>query len=426
MEADSSNDDFRWDEKAYHRQRSQMAQYEAFITIAWVSNHAKLKSGNVGTGSCPHFGTMDGADMNVYLSSTYLDLQRHRKSLAIALRKAQYQVTMMEEYAARDEMVEFACQGDVAECDAYVGVFAWRYGYVPKGKGNPKRVSVTELEYATARRKKIPALLFLLKDDAKWPKDLKDKNLIHIHKLRGRLKSRCAAYFTDRKELALEVLAALRVLESTRFAKQLEAINVIQKAQELGPSYLMNIQKKLGALGEAPLIEFQIGQTPWWNTRLYLVAALAHDMGGAREFVFVDAQRRFLTMAPPAEIRDRLARRWPALEKAYVAFRNEAATFGAVEQSLWRYPMAVAASFEKDEQSAKEDVTAHDLEREFGIACDAETVDVADKGQVFLQREILGRAAPFAALIRRGRLEGLVERQELARRVADKALAQLA
>ena len=44
---------------------------------------------------------------------------------------------------------------------------------------------------------------------------------------------------------------------------------------------------------------------------------------------------------------------------------------------------------------------------------------------MFLQREILGRAAPFAALIRRGRLEGLVERQELARRVADKALAQL-
>jgi hypothetical protein len=33
-----------------------------------------------------------------------------------------------------------------------------------------------------------------------------------------------------------------------------------------------------------------------------------------------------------------------------------------------------------------------------------------------LQREILGRATPFAALIRNGRLEGLVERQELARR----------
>jgi hypothetical protein len=190
-------------------------------------------------------------------------------------------------------------------------------------------ISVTELEYAEACRKKIPALVFLLRDDATWPK--KDKNLAPIRKLRGRLKGRCAAYFADEKELALEVLAALRVLESTQFAKQLEAIDVIQQAQELGPSYLMNIQKKLGALGGAPLIEFQIGPTPWWNTRLHLVAALAQDLGGVREFVFVDEERRFLTMAPPAEIRDRLAQRWPALDRPAVPPVETTARAMAVE-----------------------------------------------------------------------------------------------
>jgi hypothetical protein len=364
--------------------------------------------------------------MNIYLSSTYLDLQLHRKALALALRKAKYQVTMMEEYAARDEVVEFACQGDVARCDTYVGVFAWRYGYVPKGRGNPKRISVTELEYAAARRKKIPALLFLLKDDAKWPKNLKDKNLAPIRKLRARLKSRCDAYFVDKKELAVEALAALRVLESTRFTEQLEAINVIQKAQQLGDSYLMNIQKKLGALGEASLLEFQIGPIPWWNTRLHLVAALAQDLGGPREFVFVDARRRFLTMAPPAEIRFRLAHRWPALENVYAAFRSEAATIVDIENGLWRYPQFVMTSFGQDEQSAKEDLTAQDLKRNLGIVCDAEEVDVTDKGKLYLQREILGRTTPFAALIRKNRLDGFVERQELARKVADKALARLA
>jgi len=87
--------------------------------------------------------------------------------------------------------------------------------------------------------------------------------------------------------------------------------------------------------------------------------------------------------------------------------------------------MAVAASFENDEKIDKEDVTALDLERTLGIARDAETVDVGDKGQVLLQREILARTAPFTALIRKNRLEGLVEREELARKVADKALAQL-
>jgi hypothetical protein len=64
----------------------------------------------VNLGSSPVQWTAQTAYMNVYLSSTYLDLQRDRKAVAVALRKAQYQVTMMEEYAARDELVEFACQ----------------------------------------------------------------------------------------------------------------------------------------------------------------------------------------------------------------------------------------------------------------------------------------------------------------------------
>jgi hypothetical protein len=55
--------------------------------------------------------------MKVYLSSTYLDLKSHRKTVALALRKAKYDVVMMEEYAAHDAIVEFACQGDVAACD---------------------------------------------------------------------------------------------------------------------------------------------------------------------------------------------------------------------------------------------------------------------------------------------------------------------
>jgi hypothetical protein len=62
--------------------------------------------------------------MKVYLSSSFLDLKQHRQIVAIAMRKARYDVVMMEEYVARDEIVEIACQGDVSECDAYVGIFA--------------------------------------------------------------------------------------------------------------------------------------------------------------------------------------------------------------------------------------------------------------------------------------------------------------
>jgi hypothetical protein len=86
----------------------------------------------------------------------------------------------------------------------------------------------------------------------------------------------------------------------------------------------------------------------------------------------------------------------------------------------------VKAVFEtNEEQDAVEVVTARQLVSELGLAHDAESVAVGDKGQVFLQREILGRNTPFVALVRDGRLEGLVDRKELALKVADKALAQL-
>jgi hypothetical protein len=81
--------------------------------------------------------------LKVYLSSTFLDLQDHRERVAGALRKAKYDVVMMEEYVTRDELVEIACQGDVTGCDAYLGLFAWRYGYIPEDN-NPERQSVTD------------------------------------------------------------------------------------------------------------------------------------------------------------------------------------------------------------------------------------------------------------------------------------------
>jgi hypothetical protein len=185
--------------------------------------------------------------MKVYLSSTFTDLERHRAILGLALRKAGYDVVMMEEYVARDQPVEFACQGDVVECDVYVGIFAWRYGHIPNDN-NPERLSVTEMEYAAASAKPMTRLTFLLKDKARWSKARMDPDPARITSLRARLKKQCSAYFASADELAKEVLAALRVHESTRLAQQLEAIDVILHAQQMGPSYMMTIKDKLGTL----------------------------------------------------------------------------------------------------------------------------------------------------------------------------------
>lgn len=359
--------------------------------------------------------------MKVYLSSTFSDLDRHRAILGRALRKAGYDVVMMEEYVARDQRVEFACQGDVVGCDVYVGIFALRYGHIPE-ENNAGCLSVTEMEYAAAGAKPMTRLTFLLEEKARWPKSRKDAELARINDLRMRLKKQCSAYFTSATELAVEVLAALRVHESTRLAQQLEAIDVMLEAQKLGPSYMMNIKDKLRLLSEVQFVEVRIAPIPWWNTRLYLVAALAREFGQTRGFVFIDGKGEFLFMAGPSEISHRLALRWPALEKAYRNFRQEAPTLERIEAELWRYPLFVREAFGADEEVSKHCLSARDLEYELGIAKDAEVVDVGNKGQRFIQQEILGRQTRFAALVRDHRLEGLVDRELLAKRVAQAAL----
>jgi hypothetical protein len=358
--------------------------------------------------------------MKLYLSSTFIDLKRHREKLALALRKSGYEVVRMEEYAARNQKVEFACVGDVVACDIYVGVFAWRYGYIPK-ESNPEELSVTEMEYLAAEAKKIPRLTFLLEEKTNWSIEKKDDDLTRIKDLRSRLKEQCSGYFSTADELCIEVLAALRVHESTHRSEQLEAINTIVEAQDLGPSYMMNIKDKLGILNEVPFIEIQLGPTAWWNTRLYLVSALAKEIGETQGIVFVKESGEFLLMTSPTELCLRMEKEWPMLEKAYSLFRGGVDRIEQMEDELWRYPLVYTEALESDEQLLKYDIQEKDLLAELGIARNAEIVDIENKNQRFLQQEILGRQTPFVALVRDNKLEGLVNKNELALCIAKTA-----
>ena len=38
----------------------------------------------------------------------------------------------MEDYVAKDQRPLQMCLDDVASSDVYVGIFAWRYGYIPE------------------------------------------------------------------------------------------------------------------------------------------------------------------------------------------------------------------------------------------------------------------------------------------------------
>ena len=106
----------------------------------------------------------------IYISSTYWDLKDERKAVINTLRRLvdfHIEVVGMEDYAATDERPVDKCTGDVKTCDLYVGILAWRYGYVPDGY----QKSITHMEYEAATDANIPRLLFLLDESIGWPKD---------------------------------------------------------------------------------------------------------------------------------------------------------------------------------------------------------------------------------------------------------------
>lgn len=109
-----------------------------------------------------------GAMTRIYVSSTFTDLKEHRAAVIRALRRIQKGVIAMEDAAARNARPLDQCLADVESCDAYVGIFAHRYGYIPP-HDNPERKAITELEYRHATKLEKPRLIFLLKEEASWP-----------------------------------------------------------------------------------------------------------------------------------------------------------------------------------------------------------------------------------------------------------------
>lgn len=94
----------------------------------------------------------------VMVSSTALDLPQHRKEVMDAcLRQGMFPI-MMEHLPASDIDAVTESLRMVNEADIYLGIFAYRHGYVPKGSS----ISLTEIEYNHAVERGIPRLIFLI------------------------------------------------------------------------------------------------------------------------------------------------------------------------------------------------------------------------------------------------------------------------
>jgi hypothetical protein len=101
------------------------------------------------------------SQLKVMISSTARDLPEHRKEALDACQRQSMFPIMMEYLPASDDEAISISLKMVDEADIYVGIFAFRYGTVPKGYD----ISITEMEYNRAKKRGIPCLIFLIHDD---------------------------------------------------------------------------------------------------------------------------------------------------------------------------------------------------------------------------------------------------------------------
>lgn len=122
----------------------------------------------------------------IYISSTYNDLTIERTAVHEALRLLGHDVVAMEDHVASDQRSRERGLADVSLSDIYVGIVAWRYGYIPPDS-DPPGLSITELEYRHARALGIPCLLFLIDQDAPWPSRWVDTSKDAVERFRSEL-----------------------------------------------------------------------------------------------------------------------------------------------------------------------------------------------------------------------------------------------
>ncbi len=122
----------------------------------------------------------------IYVSSTFKDLKECRDQVIHLLRRMRHEVVAMEDYTAEEQWPADKCLADVAACDLYVGIFAWRYGFIPPDN-NPDNLSITELEYRKAGETGKHRLIFLLDENASWPRPMIDRDPDRIEDFRKRL-----------------------------------------------------------------------------------------------------------------------------------------------------------------------------------------------------------------------------------------------
>jgi formylglycine-generating enzyme required for sulfatase activity len=102
------------------------------------------------------------ATRKVFLSSTGLDLRKHREAVAAAIRKlGDWEVVSQETFGASNWSTDGFCRKEVRKCDLFIGLIGHRFGDAAPGT----KESFTQREYrASSESPPLPRLLYVAED----------------------------------------------------------------------------------------------------------------------------------------------------------------------------------------------------------------------------------------------------------------------
>ena len=148
------------------------------------------------------------AELRVFVSSTFIDLEEYRKAVCDILRQAGAIDVAMEHIGARDERPKEECLRLVKESDAFIGIYAHRYGTIPTGELK----SITQMEYEEAVAARKRCLIYIIDENIPWQPKYVDigqgAELLASFKKRIR-ENHIVKSFTNKDQLSAAVVADL-------------------------------------------------------------------------------------------------------------------------------------------------------------------------------------------------------------------------
>ncbi|WP_321519885.1 DUF4062 domain-containing protein [uncultured Bacteroides sp.] len=156
-----------------------------------------------------------GKKYQVFVSSTYEDLQEERQKVMDALLQMNCFPIGMERFNASDDDQWTVIQNLIKECDYYVLIIGGRYGSIEPNSGK----SYTQKEFEYAIEQGVPIVSFVCKNPEELPNkktEQKQEGKDKLIEFKKKVQTKLCKFWTSPDDLAAQVVLSLNGLIKTK------------------------------------------------------------------------------------------------------------------------------------------------------------------------------------------------------------------